>query len=65
MSTPRLAVPPGAALLFSGGKNNMSDPTSPSFVNRIIANDSAKKGVAAALAGVLIAVVQEAIWPSS
>jgi hypothetical protein len=42
----------------------MSETTS-SFFNRIIANDSAKKGVAAALAGVLIAVVQEAIWPSS
>ena len=36
-----------------------------SFFARILANESAKKGAAAAIAGVLVAVVQEALWPSA
>lgn len=35
-----------------------------SFLSRVFDNDALKKGVAAAAAGVLIAVVSEAIWPS-
>ncbi len=35
-----------------------------SFLSRVFENDALKKGVAAAAAGVLIAVVSEAIWPS-
>lgn len=38
---------------------------SPSYVSRVINSDSAKKGLAAALAGVLVAVVAEALWPST
>jgi hypothetical protein len=41
-----------------------TNDTSPSFVSRILANDSAQKGAAAAIAGVLVAVIQEALWPS-
>jgi hypothetical protein len=36
----------------------------PSFFGRVAANDSARKGAAALLAGVLIAVVSEALWPT-
>jgi hypothetical protein len=42
----------------------MSDPTS-SFFSRIFANDAARKGVAGAIAGILVAVVSEVVWPSS
>lgn len=40
-----------------------SNPDSPSFIGRIFANDAAKKGVAGAIAGLLIATVLE-LWPS-
>ena len=36
-----------------------------SFFVRVLSNESAKKGIAAAGAGVLIAIISEAIWPSS
>lgn len=35
-----------------------------SFFERVLRHDSLKKGAAAAAAGVLVAVVSEAIWPS-
>ncbi len=37
---------------------------SASFFSRVLDNDSAKNGAAAALAGVVVAVVQEVFWPS-
>ena len=37
----------------------------PSFFDRILSNDAAKKGLATAVAGVLIAAVTELVWPSS
>lgn len=40
------------------------DPSQPSYISRVVNNDAAKKGLAAAAAGVLVALVQEAIWPS-
>jgi hypothetical protein len=40
-----------------------SNPESPSFIGRVFANDAAKKGVAGAIAGLLIATVLE-LWPS-
>ena len=43
----------------------MSDTKDPSFVTRIMDNDSARKGIAAAAAGIIIAAVSEALWPSS
>jgi hypothetical protein len=40
-------------------------PDSPSFFSRIFSNDAARKGVAGAVAGILVAVVSEALWPST
>lgn len=45
-------------------------PTNPenpgaSFIKRVLGNDSTKKGAAALVAGVVLAVVTEAIWPSN
>ena len=37
---------------------------SASCFSRVLDNDSAQKGAAAALAGVVVAVVQEVFWPS-
>ncbi len=42
-----------------------TDPSSPSFFSRIISNDAAKKGLAGAVAGILVAVVTEVLWPSN
>jgi len=44
--------------------NADSIPSSASFVSRVLESDSLRKGVAAAAAGALIAVVSEALWPS-
>jgi predicted transcriptional regulator len=41
-----------------------SPDLTPSFVSRVINNDAVKKGLAGAAAGLLVAVVSEAIWPS-
>ena len=47
---------------------NNTSPASPdlgpSFINRVISNDAVKKGLAGAAAGLLVAVVSEAIWPT-
>jgi hypothetical protein len=40
-------------------------PAAASYVMRVLNNDSLKKGAAAAVAGLLVAAVSEAIWPSS
>jgi len=40
-------------------------PAALSYVVRVLNNDSLKKGAAAAVAGLLVAAVSEAIWPSS
>jgi hypothetical protein len=45
-------------------QNTQTPGAAPSFFERLINNDSAKKGAAAAVAGIVVAVVQEAIWPS-
>ncbi len=49
--------------------SNQNPSTNPpggdSFLTRVINADSTKKGAAAAIAGVLVAVISEAIWPSS
>jgi hypothetical protein len=41
----------------------MSINESTSFFSRIFQNDAARKGLAGAVAGVLVAVVSEALWP--
>jgi hypothetical protein len=43
----------------------MSNPDSPSFFSRIFQNDAARKGLAGAIAGILVAVVTEVVWPST
>ncbi len=45
----------------------MSTPTasSSSFISRILQNDAAKKGMAGAVAGILVAVVSEVLWPAA
>jgi hypothetical protein len=37
----------------------------PSLISRIFQNETARKGVAGALAGVLVAVVSEVLWPTA
>ena len=37
---------------------------SPNFFSRVWHNEGTKKGLAAAGAGLLIAVISEAVWPS-
>jgi hypothetical protein len=44
----------------------MSNPTEPStFIEKVFQNDAAKKGFAAAAAGILVAIISETVWPSS
>lgn len=42
--------------------NDMNSASS--YLTRVFGNDSLRKGVAAAAAGALIALVTEALWPS-
>lgn len=42
----------------------MSIDPSPSFFSRLIANDAARKGLAGAVAGVLVAAISEVLWPN-
>lgn len=35
-----------------------------SFFGRVVANEALRKGIAGAIAGVLVAAVSEALWPS-
>ena len=46
---------------------NVSDNNSsaPSFFERVMSNDSTRRGLAAAAAGILIGVLSEAIWPKA
>ena len=39
--------------------------STPSFMSRIFANDSFRKGVAAAVAGAIVSVISETLWPSN
>lgn len=39
--------------------------TAPIFLRRVISNDAARKGLASAAAGVLVAVLCEAFWPTT
>ena len=43
---------------------NPGAPATP-FVLRVLSADSTKKGAAAAVAGLLVAAISEAIWPSA
>ena len=44
--------------------SEIDSPHDPSFFARLLNNDAAKKGLATAIAGVLIAAVTEIVWPS-
>lgn len=46
-------------------QNSTSITVGTPFVLRVVNNDAVKKGLAGAAAGILVAVVQEALWPSS
>lgn len=37
----------------------------PVFLRRVLAHDATRKGLASAAAGVLVAAVCEAVWPTS
>ena len=37
----------------------------PSFIARVIGNDALRKGLAAAIAGAIVATVSEVLWPST
>ena len=45
--------------------NNDNQSSAPGYLERVIQNDTVRKGLAGALAGVLIAAVTEAVWPST
>lgn len=49
---------------MSDQNQNQNTPAEPSFVDRVLGNDAAKKGAAAAIAGLVVAIVQEAVFPS-
>ncbi len=54
--------------MANNAQNNNAQPVqdlSTPFLKRVMANDSTKKGAAALVAGVVLAVVTEAIWPSN
>jgi hypothetical protein len=55
---------PGAVLQeFIPMSNSL--PPSASFIGRIFQNDAAHKGLAGAVAGILVAVVSEVLWPAA
>jgi hypothetical protein len=39
--------------------------TTTSFITRTFQNPAATKGISAAIAGILVAVVSEALWPTA
>ena len=43
--------------------NNITESDHGSCIQRGIDNDAARKGAAGLLAGVLVAVISEALWP--
>lgn len=49
-------------VLMSANNNTSSIP---GFFARVLGNDAARKGVAGAIAGLLVAVVSEALFPKS
>ena len=43
----------------------MPENVNPSFWRRLIDNESTRRGLATAAAGILIAAITEVVWPSS
>ncbi len=42
-----------------------TETNAPSYISRVIGHEAVRKGVAGALAGVVIAALIEAVWPSN
>jgi hypothetical protein len=42
--------------------SNIADSSSSGFMTRVFQNDAAKKGIAGALAGIIVAAVAEALF---
>jgi hypothetical protein len=42
----------------------MSDSSNPSFFSRVLSSDPFRKGIAAAVAGAIVSVISETLWPS-
>ena len=40
------------------------NPSTPSYINRVLSSDALKKGAATALAGLVVAAITEALFPS-
>jgi len=45
--------------------NDNNSSTGPSFFSRVLGNDSFRKGVAAVIAGAIVATISEALWPTT
>lgn len=43
---------------------NSNDNNGSPFLSRMLANDTLRRGIAGAIAGVLVAAVTEALWPN-
>ena len=43
----------------------MSNPASPNFFSRVLSSDPFRKGLAAAIAGAIVGLVSEALWPTT
>jgi hypothetical protein len=43
----------------------MSDIPAPSWFSRVISSDTCRRGLASAVASVLVAAIAESLWPSS
>jgi hypothetical protein len=44
--------------------SNIIADSSSSFFRRLITNDAARKGLVGAVAGLLVAAITEAVWPT-
>jgi hypothetical protein len=45
--------------------NDNNSSNGPSFIGRVIGNDSFRKGIAAVIAGAIVATISEALWPTN
>lgn len=42
-----------------------NDNNTPSFMSRVFSSDPFRKGVAAVIAGAIVSVISETLWPSN
>ena len=55
-----VGVDAGQEIAMSNDQN-----TEPSFFSRVMSSETTKKGIAGVIAGLLVAVVTETLWPST